>query len=160
MGAESLGENLMIDLKALTQATVDTFRAIPPVLDIVTDPAMIKAFVYEGAAQNKSQRAVYQSPPGSILVFWFETVANQNDDGWWLHRFQYVLRGVPNGSPLDLLTALINGVPVPGDGLCWRLCNFMPGLNPATILEIARQPDEEGIDYIAVTVEILETGDA
>ena len=160
MGPEIVGEDPMIDIKTLTQATVDTFRNIPAVLDILADRERIVPYLYEGPTQNKWQRAVYKMPAPSILVAWVETVKNETSDGWWLHRFQYILRGVPSGSPLDLLTALLNGVPVPGDGMRWRLCGFMDGLNPAQILEISRQPDEEGIDYIAVVAEILETGDA
>jgi hypothetical protein len=150
----------MIDLKQLTQATVDTFRNIPEVMAIVEDPERIVAYLYQGPTQNKWQRAVYKSSAPSILVAWAETVANEGKNGWWKHRFEYVLRGVTGGSPLDLLTALINGVPEPGDGQRWRLCGFLDGLNPATILQVVRQSDEEGIDYLNVVVEILETGDA
>lgn len=150
----------MIDLKTLTGATVDTFRAIPELVAILSDPERIEGYFYEGASQNKLQHTVDHTAPGSLLVAWVETVANESNNGWWLHRFHYILRGVTGGSPLDLLTALLNGVPNPGDGQRWRLCGFMDGLDPARILEISRQPDQEGIDYIQVTAEILETGDA
>jgi hypothetical protein len=150
----------MIDLRQLTDATVDTFRLIPEVIEILGDEQYIRAYVYQNPAQNELMTAVYQTPAGSILVAWIETVANDADDGWWLHRFHYILRGTTTGSSLDLLTALLNGVPVPGDGMRWRLCGLMPGLEPAKILEVSRQPDEEGIDYVQITAEIKETGDA
>jgi hypothetical protein len=150
----------MIDLNALTEATADTFRAIPEVLTILTDPEFVIAFTYTGAAQDKLETAIYQSPAPSILIAWVETLPNDKDTGWWLHHFQYILRGAADASPLDLLTALMNGVPQPGDGQRWRLCGFMAGLEPARIVGIAQRADQEGIDYIEVTAEILETGDA
>lgn len=149
----------MIDLGELTEATVDTFQLIPEVVQLLGDAQMIYGYYYLGAAEKKLTRAYYQTPPGSILVAWIETVRNETTEGWWLHRFHYILRGATDGSSLDLLTALLNGVPVPGDGQRWRLCGFMDGVNPATILEVSRQPDQEGRDYIQILAEILETGD-
>lgn len=150
----------MIDLTELTLAMVDTFRRIPEVLDIVVDPKRITPYLYLGPTQNMWPVAVTQTPGPSILVGWQETVANDSPNGWWKHRFEYILRGVTSGSPLDLLTALLNGIPVPGDGQRWRLCEFLPGTDPAKIVQVVRQPDQESLDYIVVIVEILETGDA
>ena len=66
----------------------------------------------------------------------------------------------PRCFPLDLIDKIINGIPVPGDGLRWRYCPVMPGVLPANITDITRPSDTEGIDYHSIVMEIKETGDA
>jgi hypothetical protein len=151
----------LIDLIALTQAQVDAFQRIPDLIAALGgDPAAIAAYIDINPDRNSTANAIYQQPPGSILVIWQETLFAESEIEAWMHRFQYFIRARRGESALTLITLLVNGIPDPGDGLRWRFCPVMDGVLPANITEIARLTDSEGIDYYAVTAAINETGDA
>jgi hypothetical protein len=161
MVAESLGAHRVIDLIALTDAMVTTFRNIPELVAALDSrPENISGYIDVNPDKNSVAKAIYQMQPGTVLVAWQETLFEAAEMEAWSHHFQYYVRARRGASALDLITKLVNGVPVPGDGLRWRFCPLMPGLLPTNILEIARVVDEEGIDYFAITSETQETGDA
>jgi hypothetical protein len=89
-----------------------------------------------------------------------QTVLNESARyGMWIHRFQYYMRADRDRSPLEMLVLLINGKPQPGNGLIWRSCGVMGGVDNVRILEATRQVDAEHVDYFEVTAEFRETGD-
>ena len=151
----------MVDLIQFTNATVDAFRRIP---DLVTalggDPNAISGYIDRNPDANSWSLAVYQMPPGSLLVIWQETLFSEGEMEAWMHRYQYFIRARRGDSALTLINLLVDGIPVPGDGQRWRYCPLMDGLLPTQITEIARLTDSEGIDYYAVTTATNETGDA
>ena len=151
----------MVDLIALTNATVDAFQRIQPLVDALGgDPAAIKGYIDSNPDKNSWSAALYQMAPGTILVIWQETTFEAAEITAWMHRFQYFVRARRGESALALIQLLVNGIPVPGDGLIWRFCPLMDGVLPTEVTEISRLTDSEGIDYFAVTAAINETGDA
>lgn len=151
----------MVDLTLLTTAMVDTFRKIPELVAALNGaPEAIFGYYDLNPDRNSLTNAVYTQPPGSILVAWTETAFAEEEIGCWLHAYGYYVRAPRKGSPIALITALVNGIPMPGDGLIWRFCPVMDGVLPTQIINISRIPDAEGIDYYVVTTETKETGDA
>jgi hypothetical protein len=155
-----LGAAQVIDLIQLTNALVTTFRNIP---DLVTaldgKPENVSGYIDLNPDRNSVSKAIYQMLPGSVLVVWQETLFDSSSMEGWNHRFQYFVRAARGGSSLDLMRRLVNGVPIPGDGLCWRFCPVMAGVLPTEIPNIARMMDGEGIDYFVITAETREVGD-
>lgn len=152
----------MVDLIQLTQALVDTWRLIPPLItDLNGDPNNISAYIDENPEFNSVERAVYEMPQGSILLAWYETAINEGEagGGFWVHRFRAFLRAAKNSSVLTLVRDLMSGIPAPGDGQRWFLCPVMDGVFPTDVMEIGRPTDQEGIDYVTVTMQIREVGD-
>ena len=151
----------MVDLIALTNAMVDKFRAIPDLVAALNgNPEAIVAYQDLNPDRNSLTNAVYESAPGSILVAWIETNFAEEEIGCWLHSYAYYVRARRKGSPIELINLLVNGIPVPGDGLRWRYCPVMSGVEPTQIINISRVPDAEGIDYYVIATETKETGDA
>jgi hypothetical protein len=151
----------LVDLIILANAQVDAFRRIPELVAALGgNPELISAYIDRNPDYNSWSQAVYQMPPGSILVIWQETLFAEGEMEAWTHRFQYFIRARRGDSALTLVEVLVNGVPDPGDGMRWRFCPLMDGVLPTQITEIARLTDSEGIDYYAVTTATNETGDA
>jgi hypothetical protein len=161
VAANSLGSAEVIDLIALTEAMVTAFRNIPELVAALDGKAEnIASYIDVNPDKNSVAKAIYQMPPGSVLVIWQETLFAAAEIGAWLHRYQYFVRARRGATALDVINKLVNGVPNPGDGLRWRFCPLLLGVLPTNITEIARITDEEGIDYFAITTETQETGDA
>ena len=59
----------MIDIKQLTNTTVDTFRTIPELVALIDSDAIVP-YTYTGAKENKLENAITNSSPNSILVGW------------------------------------------------------------------------------------------
>jgi hypothetical protein len=151
----------LVDLIALTNAQVDAFRRIPDLVAALGGNAeAIAGYIDRNPDYNSWSNAVYQQPPGSILVIWQETMFSEGEINAWMHRYQYFVRARRGDSALTLLELLVNGVPDPGDGMRWRYCPLMDGVLPTNITTISRLTDSEGIDYFAVETATNETGDA
>jgi hypothetical protein len=153
----------MLDLTQLTDALVDTFQRIQPLVAVLTDadPASIFAYVDSNPDRNSLSAALYEQPAGTVMVAWDDTGVNEPGDMMeWEHHFVFSCRAASGRSASELITLLVNGIPVPGDGQCWRRCGVMPGALPAEIIEIKRERDPEGIDYHEIRARIYETGDA
>ena len=151
----------MVKRSDLTNAIANTLATIPELVAALNgDPANIVAYLDRNPDNNSVSAAVYKQKPGSILVIWQESLLTQGDIEGWQHQFVIFIRAARGESALDLGDLIINGVPVPGDGLRWRYCPVMPGVLPTDIPTITRPSDTEGIDYHSIVCEIKETGDA
>jgi hypothetical protein len=151
----------MVDLVELVNAFVAKLQAIPELVALLEDNAAnIRGYLDEGAINNNQTAAVYQMKPGTVLVMWQETlIAEGTTMSPWSHHVTFMVRAPRGVSNLSVLTAIVNGVPVPGDGQVWRRCEVMAGLMPTNIIDITREPDSEGVDYYSVMTETPETGD-
>lgn len=150
----------MVNFIDLTNAIVDTLALIPELVAALGgDAANIVAYIDRNPEPNSVSLAIYRQKPGSILVVWQETLLTQGEMEAWQHQFVIFVRAARGASPLDLIHLIVNGVPVPGDGLRWLYCPVMPGVLPTNITDITRPADTEGIDYHSIVCEIKETGD-
>lgn len=154
----------MVDLTQLANAFVETFQAIPDLVAELNNsaPESVFAYIDSNPKQNNLTVAIYKQPAGTVMVAWDETGVNQGaqEMGMWTHRYYFTCRADRGKSALALINLLVNGTPVPGDGMRWRYCGVMPGVLPTDIIEIVRIQDSEGVDYYAIHAEIKETGDA
>lgn len=152
----------MIDVIALTNAMVATLQRIGPLTALLDEGAAgIVGYVDENPTRNSARKAVYQMPAGSLLVLWSGTTMEARTESMeaWVHLLQIYVKAQRGRSALEILSALVDGVPVPGDGLRWRYCPLMDGVLPTSVRDIIREPDEEGIDYFVVNSTTQETGD-
>ena len=125
-------------------------------------PGGIITYIDVNPDKNSVVKARYQMPDGSLLlVYNGVTLATAAGISMlaWQHTVAIYLRAQKSYSDLDLLEALVDGVPVPGDGLRWRYCPVMTGVLPTQIPVANRMTDEEGIDYWMVNTTTQETGD-
>lgn len=151
----------MVNFIDLTNAIVSTLAAVPELVAALNnDPANVVAYIDRNPDFNSTALAIYRQKPGSILVIWQETMLTQGEMEGWVHQFVIFVRAARGESPLTLIDLIINGVPVPGDGLRWLYCPVMPGVLPTQVTDITRPADTEGIDYHSIVCEIKETGDA
>lgn len=149
----------MIKLSDLVTAMAQTLANIPElVADLAaTDP--VKAYIDFNPTSNSVEKAIYQMQPGQLLVVWVETALITEAMSKWSHRVEICLRSMRDHSDYDVIDLIMSGVPVPGDGLIWRLCPIMPGVLPTDVLGITRRTDAEGVDYAVIQTETAETGD-
>lgn len=138
----------MTDLIELTTAIVAILQGIPElVLELGGDAGSIQGYIDETPQKNSLARAVYTMSPGSILVTWVDTTLAEGEMEGFEHRVHIHLKAMRGRSPLRLIDLVMDGIPVPGDGLRWRYGCVLPGILPAQVGEVARLVDEEGIDY-------------
>jgi hypothetical protein len=150
----------LVSLIEFTDAMVGALRGIPELVELLGDPSAIDGYIDQNPGRNAIGAAIYAMKPGSVLVAWQETFLAQGEMEGWLHRYVIFVRAARGGSSLDLILAIVNGVPVPGDGQRWRYCPLMVGVLPTNVVEISRPIDQEGIDYFSIMTETKETGDA
>jgi hypothetical protein len=142
---------------------VTTFQAVPEVVALLDQgAASVVGYIDQNPERNSMSKAIYQMPAGSILVVWSGTTLESNADSMlgWAHMLQIYVRAKRGASALDLINALMDGVPVPGDGMRWRYCPILDGCLPTEVRDVSRLMDTEGIDYYAATTITVETGDA
>lgn len=151
----------MVSEVDLTNAMVETLKRIPPLMALLDPANGVQAYIDRNPDRNSANKEVYQQPNGSLLVIWQGTTLETTDDSMeaWIHLIQIFIRARLNASAMPIFHALVNGIPVPGDGLRWRYCPLMPGVLPTVVKEHARLIDEEGIDYFVATTVTQETGD-
>ena len=150
----------MVNFIDLTNAIVTTLAAVPELVAALNgDAANIIGYIDRNPDFNSVSNALYKQKPGTVMVIWQETMLTQGEMEAWLHQFVIFVRAGRGDSPLDLIHLIINGVPVPGDGLRWLYCPVMPGVLPTNVTDITRPSDTEGIDYHSIVCEIKETGD-
>jgi hypothetical protein len=152
----------MVSLIEITNAMVDTLRKIPElVAELEGGTAAVLPYIDENPIKNSFSKAIYQMPAGSLLVVWQSTSLESVTETMygWIHRHLIAVRARRGASALTALDMLMDGVPVPGDGLRWRYCPILAGCLPTEVTEIARLTDEEGIDYYVVSTTTQETGD-
>jgi hypothetical protein len=151
----------VVSLIAITNAMVDTLKAIPELVALLEGglATNIVGYIDVNPTRNSMSNAVYQMPAGSLLVVWNGTTLESGEMAAWYHVLQIYVRARRGDSALAIIDALVDGIPIPGDGLRWRYCPIMDGLLPTEVRDVARLIDEEGIDYFAVTTFTQETGD-
>jgi hypothetical protein len=152
----------MVSRVALIDAFIAKLQAIPEVMAALGNrPDSVQGYYDIGAISNSSNAAIYSMNPGTVLVVWEGTETVQGEEmSAWIHRYNFYLRPPKGVSALQVMDLIVNGVPVPGDGQCWRRCPVMDGLEPTTVLpNQSREPDSEGVDYYVIQTETHETGD-
>jgi hypothetical protein len=147
----------MINPNDLVMAMVAAFGNIPELVAVLAPVSPIAGHLDNHPASLA--KAVYQMQPGSVLVAWQETRFREGETEPWEHVVEIFVRALKGQSNLDVAVLLINGVPVPGDGLPWRFCPLLAGVLPTIVQPIARTPDAEQIDLVTISTETLETGD-
>jgi hypothetical protein len=149
----------MIKLADLVNAMAETLANIPALAADLAPVNPVIAYIDFNPTSNSVEKAIYQMQPGQLLVIWVETALVTEAISKWSHRVEICLRAMRDHSDYDLIDEILNGVPVPGDGLIWRMCPIMPGVLPTDVLGIARRTDSEGVDYAVILTETAETGD-
>ena len=149
----------MIDLIELVQSMAATLGAIPPLMAILAPANPIVAYIDLHPTENSLSQARYEMQPGSVMCAFMDTTFQEGETNPWTHTLAIFVKGLPDQSELAIVTQIVNGIPVPGDGLPWRYCPLMSGVLPTIIKAITRVDDEEGLDYIQITTETLESGD-
>jgi len=147
----------MVSLIEITNAMTAKLQSIPELVALLDS---IVGYVDENPERNSISNAIYGMPAGSLLVVWNGTTLEAASTmEAWIHVLQIYVRARRGDSPLAVIDALMDGIPVPGDGLRWRYCPIMDGVLPTVVRDVVRLIDEEGIDYYAVTTFTQETGD-
>jgi hypothetical protein len=152
----------VVSFTGITSAMVDTFQRIPELVAMLDQgTASIIGYIDENPVKNSMSKAIYQMPAGSLLVVWNGTTLESGADSMlgWAHMLQVFVRAKRGGSALAVMNALVDGIPVPGDGQRWRYCPILDNCLPTEVRDLSRLIDEEGIDYYVVTTITQETGD-
>lgn len=152
----------MISPVDLVDALAGTLEKIPELVAALIDGVnSIVPYIDLNPQKNSVGKARYQMPAGSLLLVWNGVTlapVGQTIEAW-KHAVMIYLKSQKGASDLDLIPLLVNGIPVPGDGLRWHYCPVLPGLLPTEITATNRLTDEEGIDYFVVVTSTQETGD-
>jgi|AmaraimetP72IA01_FD_contig_51_5081239_length_2640_multi_10_in_0_out_0_4 hypothetical protein len=148
----------MIDLAQLVQAIASTLEAIPELMAQLAPTNPVDAYIDLTPTRQSVAKAIYQAQRGSLLVVWFETRFLEEEMTRFNHVVEIYGRALQGKSAMDLATAIMNGIPQPGN-LFWRFCPVMDGVLPTNVTLIERVTDSEGVDYLKITTETLETGD-
>jgi hypothetical protein len=149
----------MISLGSFVNAITTTLLAVPELVQNLAAVDPIVAYIDRNPLANSVDKAIYQMQPGQLLVFYVSTDLTEGDMSRWLHALHICIRALPGQSDLDLIDAIMAGVPIPGDGMVWRNCPVMPGLLPTKVVRISRMTDSEGVDYMLIETATAETGD-
>jgi hypothetical protein len=146
----------------LLNALVGTFQKIPELVAVLSDGTnSIVPYIDINGLKNSVAKARYQIPAGSLLVVYtgFKLAPVGATIEAWKHAVIICLKAKKGESELALIPLLMNGIPVPGDGLRWHYCPVLTGLLPTEVGSGDRLTDEEGIDYWVVSTSTQETGD-
>jgi hypothetical protein len=149
----------MIGLASLVNAMAATLSGIPEVVQILAPTDPVVAYLDLNPTANSVDKAVYQMQPGQVLIVYRGSDLTEGEMSKWSHTLEIVIRSLPGASDLDLIDAIMAGVPNPGDGMVWRNCPLLDGLLPTQVMRISRNTDTEGVDYILIETTTLETGD-
>lgn len=149
----------MVDLLKLLDDVASMMRSCPMILAELDDaPDAILAYADEATSpENSLTRAIYSQPNGTILIAW-QATGLPTDMGGFSHHLDFYVRALRRESPLSLLKAIMDGVPV-GDTLRWRYKCVNEFVDPMQVEEIARLTDEEGVDFYVIRASFREKGD-
>ena len=144
----------------MTNAIVTTLQAVPELVAMLGDAAAIRAYIDLNPDNNSVVSAIYTMKPGTVMVAHIETAMVTTESmSMWSHTLHIFVKAGMDQSALDIVNAIVDGTPNPGDGQRWRYCPVMDGTEPPELTEIMRETDTEGIDYHVITTAIAETGD-
>jgi hypothetical protein len=149
----------MIGLANLVNAMAATLSDIPEIVAILAPVDPVVAYVDLNPTANSVDKAIYQMQPGQVLVVYRGSDLTEGEMSKWSHAVEICVRSLPGASDLDLIDAIMAGVPNPGDGMVWRNCPILDGLLPTQVMRISRNTDTEGVDYMLIETTTLETGD-
>ena len=149
----------MRHLADIVNAMAQSFLSIPPLVADLNPVDPVKAYIDRNSTSNSTEKAIYQMQPGQLLLIWRASLLTETDMSKWDHRVDICVRALPGHSDLTLIDEIMEGVPVPGDGMWWRNCPLLPGLYATKVTEITRETDTEGVDYGVIRTSTLETGD-
>ena len=152
----------MISPTDVVNAMVTTLQSIPTLTALLVDGTnSIVGYIDVNPLKNSVLKARYQMAAGSLLLVWNGvTLAEVGATIFaWKHAVMIYVKSQKNASDLDLIEAVIQGIPIPGDGLRWRYCPIMDGMLPTEVTAVNRIVDQEGIDYFVVVTSTQETGD-
>jgi hypothetical protein len=149
----------MIGIIDMVNAFAQTFTAIPEIVALLAPTSPVVAYVDLNPTANSVEKAIYQMQLGQLLIIYRGTDLTEGEMTKWTHTVEICLRSLPGESNLDLIDAVMAGVPNPGDGMVWRNCPLLDGLLPTKVTRIARNTDTEGVDYMLIETTTAETGD-
>lgn len=149
----------MISRRELVIAMANTLANIPELVEVLAETDPVKPYIDFNPSSNSVEKAIYQMQPGQLLVMWTETALIVENMSKWSHRVEICGRAMKEHSDMDLGDLIMQGVPVPGDGMLWRQCALLPGCLPTNVEGILRRTDTEGVDYAVIVTETAETGD-
>jgi hypothetical protein len=132
---------------------------VPELVQILAPVDPVVAYIDLNPTANSVDKAIYQMQPGQVLVVYRGTDLTEGEMSKWSHAMDICIRSLPSASDLDLIDAIMAGVPNPGDGMVWRNCPILDGLLPTKVERISRNTDTEGVDYMLIETTTLETGD-
>ena len=149
----------MIKRSDLVRAMTEKISNIAEVVGQLLPPDPVTAYIDLTPVAHDLEKAIYQMQPGQVMVYWLETNMVVEEVTRWSHRVEIALRAARDYSDMDLADLVIDGIPVPGDGMPWRFCALIPGVLPTNVINISRRTDSEGVDYHVILTETAETGD-
>jgi hypothetical protein len=148
----------MVHLGALTDAMAEALASIPALTTQLAAVKPVAAYIDENPAQNSLEKAIYQMQPGQVLVAAIRTERATATMSKWSHLVEIYMRSLKGYSDLDLVDAIVNGVPQ-GASQVWWLCPLLAGALPTELGPHERRTDSEGVDYWVIVTETAETGD-
>jgi hypothetical protein len=146
----------------VVNSMVTTLQSIPTLTALLVDGTKsIVGYIDENPLKNSVLKARYQMAQGSLMLVWNGvTLAEVGSTIFaWKHAVMIYVKSQKTASDLDLIEAIIQGIPIPGGGLRWRYCPIMTGMLPTEVTAVNRITDQEGIDYFVVVTSTQETGD-
>jgi hypothetical protein len=149
----------MINDDDLTAAFVAKLQALDQLVLLLGSVDDVVGYFDSGADRNNMDAAIYEMKPGTVMVMWEETVLTEGEMEAWVHRVNFHVRAPRGQSSQSVIATIVNGIPVPGDGLRWRYCPVLSGVLPTEVKRIYPQKDSEGVDYYTIACETRETGD-
>ena len=156
----------MVRKRDLTNAMVDSLRQCPLLVAELSPPApeSIIGYIDSTPDRNSVTTAIYQMRAGTIMVVYRNTmIVAPGDIEAFAHYVDIVVKAQRGKSSMDLADDIAEAaIPDPNCPDCtnrWRDCPVLPQLLPPTLMEIARETDEEMVDYFVIHTETKETGD-
>lgn len=153
----------MIHIGQFVDGMIDVLRKIPQLIADLDPPVEESVIGYydEQPDQNSVASAIYDQPPGTVMVVYREFMLETAEGGITqnAHYADIYVRPARGQSPWDLVYDITNGVPEPGDGLRWHYCPWHPQLQATEISSGGRETDPENIDLWLVKTKTFEVGD-
>jgi hypothetical protein len=148
----------MLHLGSLTDAMAEALGSIPALTGQLAAVNPVAAYIDENPARNSLEKAIYQMQPGQVLVAAIRTERVSETMSKWSHLVEIYMRALRGYSDLDLVDAIVNGVPQ-GASQVWWLCPLIAGALTTELGPHERRTDSEGVDYWVIVTETAETGD-
>lgn len=149
----------MVTQRNLVEAMAAKLALIPEVMALLAAENPIDAYIDSNPTRNEVDLAIRQMQSGQLLLIWKDTILQTGTMGKWLHTVDICVKPLEDQSYMDLIAAVVNGVPNPGDGMYWRNCPLLDGVYPTSVTRQAWETNTEAVNYGLIVTETLETGD-